>query len=181
MQRGVAERSKVDESGVAISRLQREGEVDSDGGGSAAALGVDNGEDFAARAFFLNAALGGGEAHKGFEKIGSGGGALDELAGSGAHGAYDDLWLIEASDGKYGGVRKFLMKKLDGVHGRSGIIRGNVNEQDIGMGSLYAAHDGIGRGNGETGTGMNRAGHTGAIDQHLEHGALLIVRGHDDD
>jgi len=181
MKRGVSEGGEIDEGGVAVSGLQCEGKVDGYGCGSAATLGVDDGEDFAAGAFFLNPALGGGEANKGLEEVGGGGGAVNELASAGPHGIDDDVRLVEASDGEHGGVGKFLAKEFNGAHGGGGIIGGNINQEDVRMGGLDAAHDGIGGSDGKTGTGMNRAGHTGAIDQHLEDGALFVVGGYDDD
>ncbi len=55
---GVAEGREIDQGGAAVGRLQRQSEIDGNGGGSAAAFGIDDGKDFAARAFFLNPALG---------------------------------------------------------------------------------------------------------------------------
>src|ERR1700722_7861122 len=180
MQSAVTERCKVDEGGLAIGRLQGQGQVDGHGGGSAAAFGVDDREYFSSRAFLLNAALGGGESNKGLEKVGGGGGAFNEFAGPVTHGADNDLRLAEASDGEDGGLGKFLAKKFDGAHGDHMAVGGDIHQNDVGIGGLYAAHDGIGGSHGETGAGMNRGGDAGAVDQHLEHGALLIVGGHDD-
>ena len=52
MQRGMSERRQVDQGRVAVRGLQSQREVDGYGGGSAAALGVDNGEYLSARTFF---------------------------------------------------------------------------------------------------------------------------------
>src|ERR1700722_9052014 len=81
MQGAVSERCKVDEGGLAIGRLQGQGEVDGHGGGSASAFGVDDREYFSSRAFLLNPALGSSESNKRFEKIGGGGRAFNEFAG----------------------------------------------------------------------------------------------------
>jgi len=130
---------------------------------------------------FVNPALSRSEANKGFEQVGGSGGTLDKFAGAGAHGADDDLRLAEAADGEDGGVGQFLAKKFDGAHGHGMVVGGDIDEKNIRTGGLHAAHDGVGGGNGEGGAGVDGAGHTGAIDQHLEHGALFIVGGHDDD
>ena len=132
-----------------MGRLQGEGKIDGHGGGSAAAFGVDDGKDFAARAFFVNPALGCGETNKSFEQISGRGGALDELAGAGAHGADDYLRLAQASDGEDGGIGKFLAKKFDGAHGGGRVVGRNIDQKDIRSGGLDAAHDGIGGGDGE--------------------------------
>jgi len=66
------------------------------------------------------------------------------------------------------------------VVGRS-ILGRNVDQQNLGIGCLHAARDRIGCGYRETGAAMNRSGHAGAIDQHLQHGALFIVGGYDYD
>src|ERR1700688_4021017 len=180
MQGAVSEGCKVDEGGLAIGRLQGQGEVNGHGGGSAAPFGVDDREYLSSRAFLLNAALGGGEANKGFEKVGGSGGAFNEFAGSVTHGADNDLRLTEASDGEDGGLREFLAKKFDGAHSDDVTVDGDIHQNNVGIGSLYPAHDGIGGSHGESGAGMNRAGDAGAVDQHLEHSALFIVGGHDD-
>jgi hypothetical protein len=52
MQRGVSERREVDQGRVAVRGLQGQRKVDGYGGGSAAALGVDDGEYLSARTFF---------------------------------------------------------------------------------------------------------------------------------
>ncbi len=57
----------------------------------------------------------------------------------------------------------------------------NVDENDLGIGGLDAAHDGIGRSYGKSGAGVNRLGYAGPIDQHLEHGPLLVISGDDND
>jgi len=51
MKGGVSERREVDESSLAKGGLQGESEVDGDGGGSAAAFGVDDGKYLAAGTF----------------------------------------------------------------------------------------------------------------------------------
>ena len=51
VQRGVAERSKVDQRRLSMGRLQSQREIDGHGGGAAAALGIDDGKNFAARTF----------------------------------------------------------------------------------------------------------------------------------
>src|SRR3984885_11588375 len=180
MQGAVSEGCKVDEGGLPIGRLQGQGEIDGHGGGSAAAFGVDDREHFSSRTFLLTAALGGGESNKGFEKVGGGGGAFNEFAGPVTHGADYDLRLAEASDGEDSRLREFLAKKFDGAHRDHMAVGGDIHQKDVGIGGLYAAHDGIGGSHGESGAGMNRAGDAGAVDQHLEHGALFIVGGHDD-
>src|SRR5580704_4130056 len=180
MQGAVSEGRKVDEGGLAIGRLQGQGEVDGHGGGSAAAFGVDDREYFSSRAFLLHAALGGGESNEGFEKVGGGGGAFNEFAGPVAHRADNDLRLAEASDGEDSGLRQFLAKKFDGAHSDHMAVDRDIHQQDVGISGLHAAHDGIGGSHGESGAGMNRAGDAGAVDQHLQHGALFIVGGHDD-
>ena len=69
-----------------------------------------------------------------------------------------------------------MARRADG-----GIVGGNIDQNNVGIGGLHAPHDGIGGRDRKTGAGMNRARHTGAIDQHLQHGALLVVGGDDDD
>ena len=69
MQRAVAKRRKIDQSRAVMNGVQGQGEIDGDGGGAAAALGIDNGEDLAAGRFAPGLAAGGGEANEGFEQI----------------------------------------------------------------------------------------------------------------
>src|SRR5579863_2312670 len=76
----VAERREIDEGRVSMGRLQSKREVHRDCGGSAAAFGVDHGKNLTAGTFFLNSALGRGQAYESLEKIGRGGGAFDKLA-----------------------------------------------------------------------------------------------------
>src|SRR6202046_4333617 len=180
MQGGVPEGCKVDEGGLPVCTLQGQGEVDGHGGGSAAAFGVDDRKYFSSRTFLLNPALGGGEPNNGFEKVGGGGGAFNEFAGPVTHGADNDLRLAEASDGEDSGIRELLAKKFDGAHSDHMAVGGDIHQKDVGIGGLYAAHDGIGGSHGKSGAGVNRAGDAGAVDQHLEQGALFIVGGHDD-
>ena len=181
MQRAVAQRRKVDQSGVAMGRLQREGKIHGYSGCAAAAFGIDHGEHLAARTFLLNLALRRRQAHEGFEKIGGGGGALDEFASPGAHRIHDDLRLVETADGEHGRVGQFLAQKFDGAQSRGGIIGGNVDQENVRAGGLNAAGNRIGSRERKTGASMHRAGYAGAIHQHLQHGALLVIRGHDDD
>jgi hypothetical protein len=133
------------------------------------------------RSFLLHAALRRGQADKCFQQAGRGGGALDELASSDAHGTHNDLRLVEISDGKHCGIRQFLMQKFHCAHRRSGIIGRNIDHQDIGISGLHPAHDRVRGRYRKTGAGMDRAGHAGSVHQHLEHGALLVVSGDDYD
>ena len=87
VQRRVAEGSKIDQRSLAVGRLQGQSQIDGDGGCAVSAFGIDDGKHLAARTFLLHPALGGGEADECFQKIGGSGGALDELASPGAHGA----------------------------------------------------------------------------------------------
>src|SRR5580698_6344608 len=179
--RDVSQWGEIDQSGVAVSGLQSEGEVDGDRRGSAATFGVHHGEHLAPRTSLLNLALSCSEANKSLEKVRGGGGTLDELASAGAHGIYDDLRLVEIADGEHCCLGQLLVQKFNGAHGHSGIVGGNIDQDNIGAGGLHTARDGIGCRDRKTGAGMNRASYTGAIHQYLEHGALLIVGGHDDD
>ena len=121
------------------------------------------------------------QAHKGFEQIGGVGGAFDEFARSGAHGVDDDLRLVQIADGKDGGVGHFLMQQFDGAQSQRRIVGGNVDQSDVGIGAAHPPRDRIGGGHRKTGAGVNRARHTGAVDEHLQHGALLVIRGDNDD
>jgi len=58
--------------------------------------------------------------------------------------------------------------------------RWGIDEKNIRTGGLHAAHDGSEAATGKVAQVWTCC-HTGAIDQHLEHGALFIVGGHDDD
>jgi hypothetical protein len=164
-----------------MSRLQSQGEVDGHGGRSTAAFSVDDGEDLTSRTSLLNLALGSSEANKSLQKVGGGGGTLDEFASAGAHGIYDDLRLVEIADGEHSCLGQFLVQKFNGAHGHGGIVGGDIDQENVGTGGLHAACDGIRYGDRKTGTGMDRASHASAIHQYLEDGALLIVSGHDDD
>jgi hypothetical protein len=129
----------------------------------------------------LNLALGSGQANESFQQISSGGRALDEFASPGAHGAHDDLRLVETSDGEDGLVGEFLAQKFNGAHGGGGIVDWDIDQDNVGSGGLHSPGDGIGCCDRETGAGMNCAGYAGAIHQHLQHGALFIIGGYDDD
>src|SRR5258707_15823071 len=108
----MSERREIHECRVTVSRLQRQGKVDGHSGGTASAFCVHDRKYFTARTLFLDAALGCGEANKCLEKIGGGGGTLDKLAGSRAHGIHDDLRLIQISDGEHSRIWQFLMQKF---------------------------------------------------------------------
>ena len=122
-----------------------------------------------------------GEAHEGLEQIGGRGGTFNEFAGSRPHGVDNDLRLVQIADGKDRGVGHLLMKKFNGPQSQSGIVGGNVDQGNVGIGSAYAPGHRIGGRHRKTCTGVNRARHIGAVDEYLQHRALLVVRGHDDD
>src|ERR1700733_5271056 len=78
------------------------------------------------------------------------------------------------------GVAACTRRKTRSERG-GGMIGRNIHQDNVGSSGLHAPDDWIGCCDRETGAGMNRAGYAGSIHQHLEHGALLIIGGHDDD
>ena len=76
------EGSQINQGNISMSCLQSEGQVYGDGGCAASTLGVNHGEDFAARTITLYLALRGGESNEGLQQVRGGRGTLDELLGS---------------------------------------------------------------------------------------------------
>src|ERR1700722_20903801 len=113
MQSGVPQGRQIHQSGMTMSRLQRQGKIDGYGGCPASTFGIDHGKYFAARTFLLHSALRRRETDKGLKKIGGGGRTLDELARSCTHGADDDLRLIQGSNSKHGGFGQLLVQKFN--------------------------------------------------------------------
>ncbi len=128
---------------------------------------------------FLRAPLRGGQPHKRFQQIGGSCWPLDKFAGARPHGVHDNLRLAEGSDGEHGRIGHFLMQQLNGPQGDRSVVAGNIDQDDVGSGSADAAHHWIGGSHGKAGTRVSRACHTGAVHQHLQHSALLVICGHD--
>ena len=179
MKSAMAERSKIDERGAGMDGLQGESEIYGDRSGSAAALGIDDGEDFVAGVFAPGLAASGGKADEGIKEVGGCGGTLDVFADAGTHGIDDELRLVHGAKGKDGGVGDFLMNQLDGTHGRSGVLGRDINQDDLGCVALGFKDGGIAGGERKSGMGADRAGDAGSVDQDLEHGTLIIVSGKD--
>ena len=144
-------------------------------------FGIDDGKDFAPRPLTVNLPLRRSQPDEGLEQVGGGGGALDEFARAGAHGAHDDLRLGHTAHGKNRGVAHFLVDQFNGPQGQRVIVRGHVHENDLRAGALHPAQDRVRDHNRITGAGVHHARHAGAIDQHLQHGTLLAILGDDYD
>jgi hypothetical protein len=69
------------------------------------------------------------------------------------------------------------MEQFDGPQRTVDIVGGNVNQNDIGRKAKSLAQDGVVRSKGQRGVAENRTSYAGAVDQHLEHSALVIVGG----
>jgi hypothetical protein len=121
------------------------------------------------------------QTYKRFQQIGGGRGTLNEFARTGPHGVDDDLWLAQIADGKDGGVGHLLVEKFNGAQGLRRIVRWNVNQGNVGTGSSHPARHRIGPRHREGGASVYRACHSGAVDENLQHRALLVVSGDDDD
>ena len=132
-------------------------------------------------AFLARSALRRRQADEGFEQVGGRGGTLDELAGSGPHGVDNRLRLVQVADGKNGGFGHFLVKQFDGAQCQRRILAGNVDQGDVGIRRAHPPRNRIRSSDWETGAGVDGARHTGAVNEHLQYGALLIVRGDDND
>ena len=157
--------------------LESQGEVDGDGGGAVPAFGVDDGEYFAAGGLAAGLAACGGQADERFEEVGGAGGALDVLADACAHGAHDELGLCHGADGKDGSVGEFLMQDFDGADGGRQGIGGNIHQNDVGGETLSLTDDRVVGGQRKGRVAAHGASYAGAIHKHLEHSALVIVRG----
>ena len=73
------------------------------------------------------------------------------------------------------------MKKFDRPHSRGGVLHRNIHQDHSRISTLNPAHHGIRRRHRKAGPVMNRARHTGSIDQYLQHGTLLAICGDYDD
>src|SRR6267143_2847512 len=163
MQGGVPQGSQIDESGLPMCSLQRQSQIYSHRGGAASALGVDHRKDLAPRTLLSHPPLGGGEAYEGFQKVGGGGGTLNELTRAGPHGIDDHLGLIKCSDGEDRGLGHLQVEQFNGSQSHRRIVGGNVDQGDVGIGSAYAASDWILGSNGEAGASVCGARYAGAI------------------
>jgi len=106
---------------------------------------------------------------------------LNELARSSAHRVDDNLRLVEDADGENGILGHFLVQEFNRAQSQLMIVRGNVDEGYVGIRSAYPAGYRIGPGYGKTGARMHSARNAGAIDQHLQQRALLVVTSDNDD
>ena len=177
VQRGVAERSKVHQRSLPVGGLQRQREIDGHGSRAVSAFCIDDRKNFAANPFLTSSALRGGEAHERLQHIGGIGRPFDEFARPRTHGVDDDLRLVQVADGKNRGIGHFLMQQFDGSQGERRIVGGNVDQGHIGIRGAYPPGHRIRGGHRKAGAGMDRPRHTGAVDQHLQHRALLVVGG----
>ncbi len=67
------------------------------------------------------------------------------------------------------------MQQFDRAQSQGGIVSWNINQRDVGIGGAHAACDWIGARNRKTGAGMHCARHAGAVHEHLQYRALLVV------
>jgi hypothetical protein len=125
--------------------------------------------------------LRGREAHEGLQQIGGVGRTFNEFACPGAHDIDDDLRLVQIADRKNSRVGHFLVQEFNGSQSQQRIVGGNVDQSHVGIGGSHPPGYRIRGSHRKTGAGVDRARHAGAVDQHLQHRALLVVRSDDDD
>jgi hypothetical protein len=89
--------------------MQRQRQIYCRRGRAASAFGVHHGENFASRSVSVHLPLRRCQPDKRFEKVGGCSWTFDVFARSGAHRAYDHLWLRHASDRKYDCASHFLV------------------------------------------------------------------------
>jgi hypothetical protein len=73
------------------------------------------------------------------------------------------------------------VQEFNSPQGDGSIIRGNIDHYYVWVGGTHTPGDGIGRCHRKCGTGMHRARHASAVDQHLQDGALFTIGSDDDD
>ena len=181
VQPGMSQRRNVNQRYIAMGRMQRQRQVHGGGGRPTPALGVDYGKDFSPRSFAVHLSLRRSQPHKGFEQVGGGGGAFDEFARPGTHGAHDDLGLGHAAHREDDRVPHFLMDQFNGPQRQGGIVGGHVDQHDLRTCTLHPAQNRIGDHHRITGAGVHHPRHAGAVHQHLQHGTLLSILGYDYD
>ena len=177
MQGAVTQRRQVHEGRAVVSRLQGKSQIDSDGGGAAAAFCVHDGEHFSPRTFAPGLAAACAQADEGFEQIGGGGGTLNVFADSGPHGTDNQLRLGHGADGEHGGIGKLLMQQLHRPQRRGDAIGGDVDQNHVGGEGLSSADDRVVGSQRHGRVAAHGVRHAGAIHQNLEHRALIMVRG----
>ena len=102
------------------------------------------------------------------------------FANSGAHGVDDDLRLGHGADTKMA-ASGISWCRSSTARSAGDAVGGNIDQNYIGSEGLGRADDGVGRRHRQTGVGVHGAGHAGAIDQDLQHGALIVIGGDNGD
>ena len=110
VQPGVTELRDVHQRDIAMGGLQGQGEVNGDGGGAAASLGVHDCKNFAARSLPMYFSLRSRQSDKSFQKIGGSSRPFNKLARSRPHSVHNHLGLRHTANGKQCRVGQFLMK-----------------------------------------------------------------------
>lgn len=71
------------------------------------------------------------------------------------------------------------MQEFNGAENASDAFGGEIDQNYVGTEGLSFADDGITRGKRQRRVGADSAGDAGAVNKHLEDGALVIVGGED--
>ena len=107
--------------------------------------------------------------------------ALSEFAGPSSHGIDDDLGLIQIADRENSSLGHLPVKEFKGSQCQLRIVGGNIDQSHIRIGGADPPCDRIRSSYGIVGAGKHRTGYAGAVHQYLQHCALLIVSGRDND
>jgi len=173
---GVAKLSQVYQCSSAVCCVQRQSEVDRNGGGAAPTLRISDGENFPPRAFAARLSLSGRKAHKSFEQLGGGSRALDEFTRTRPHRADNYLRLLNAAYGENRGFRALLVQQLDGAECLGRVIGRDVDDHHVRMGALHSAQHWIRTTHREGCGRLHGSSHASAVYEHLQYRTLLVVR-----
>src|SRR5216684_6336631 len=181
MERRMSERSQVNQRRLSMRRLQSQGQVYGHGSCAASPFGIEHGKDLAPGTFLAHPPLGRRKPHEGFQQVSCSCGSFDKFPRARSHCANDYLRLTEIADGEYRRLGHLLVQEFNSAQGDGRIVRGDIDHYYVWIGGANTPGDGIGRSHRKRGTGMHSTRYAGAVDQHLQNGALFTIGSDDDD